>query len=85
MVSRGVRTRSSHRVNERATMENRREVDRSGHAGLRREDGTSWRRLGIASLALMLVLAAAWVTRRRGQGERIAAAEALLEPKPVIY
>jgi hypothetical protein len=66
-------------------MENGREVDRSGHAGLRREDGASWRGLGVTGLALMLVLAAAWVTRRRGRGERIAAAEARMEPRHVVY
>ena len=67
-------------------MENGREVDRSGHAGLHREeDGASWRGLRITGLALMLILAAAWVTRRRGHGERIAAAEARMEPRPVVY
>jgi hypothetical protein len=63
-------------------MENRSEVDRSGQ---QRGDGTSWRGLGIAGLALMVVLAAAWATRRRGRGERIAAAEARMEPRPVVY
>jgi len=66
-------------------MENGREVDRSGHAGLHREDGASWRGLRITGLALMLILVAAWVTGRRGHGERIEAAEARMEPRPVVY
>ena len=41
---------------------------------------------GLISVSIaILVAAVAWWVRRRRAGERIAAAEAQMEPRPVVY
>jgi hypothetical protein len=52
-------------------------------AARRHHPGQPW--IGLVGLAALLALAAAWRARFRRRGARIAAAEARMEPKPVVY
>jgi MYXO-CTERM domain-containing protein len=60
-------------------------IDRTNDLRAARCAHTSPGRYGLIGLLAAVALVAAWRTRRRRRGRRIAAAEARLEPTPVVY
>ena len=66
-------------------METGRQVDRGSEAGPLERDGAHRFGFGVAAVAAAVALAMAWRAYQRGRGETIAAAEARMEPRPVVY
>jgi hypothetical protein len=66
-------------------------MERGSHADSRsgahsfEQDGAHRVGFGVVAVAAAVALAMAWRAYRRGSGEAIAAAEARMEPKPVVY
>jgi hypothetical protein len=87
MVSGGEGTSSEGEAARRkgGRMETGRQVDRGSEAGPLERDGAHRFGFGVAAVAAAVALAMAWRAYQRGRGETIAAAEARMEPRPVVY
>lgn len=66
-------------------MERGNQVDTRSDAHSFKQEGSHRVGIGVVAMATAVALAMVWRAHRRGRGETIAAAEARMEPKPVVY